>query len=784
MTGVPTIDALQAEGPTRVFAHPIMQLAADVQEERRLGTVEVVGDHGTWMGNWPLPGRDELVRMHDGRPFGAGMSPLRFGRDDDNQAYLAQKAGRKEINWNRLGPIQKEAFSEALQKQWKLWLDNQAVEVLSPKDTLRVETRLKQAGESERILQMRTVLTDKNDGLRTHTMNLPLEASARLIVPGFKDGALLEGKLRTDAPTGTRNAQMLLCLHAGSNPNWFFCSADVRAAFLKGKPYVGRELYVRLPDGTKGPAIRGADKTCIAKVLKGVFGLADAPREWYLRLAECLAEHGWVASSVDAAFWSRRDSAGNLSGLIVGHVDDLLCTGNEEAHQSILAIGDTLGFGRIEYDDFVWCGKRMRRAADKFIRLSMKHYHENLSVVNLPQDRRRDVDSPLSEWELRQFRAVMGSLQWLVAQVRWDLGFRVSSLAGEVGRATVGSILRANAVIVEAKIHSDFELVFPPMDLERGGIMVVTDAALGNVDSKGTHVGPADSKVHSQASYFIAFCDPQMLDGNERFFAPLDARSHRLPRVTRSSFGAETMGLEEGVDAGQLIRAMVAELRGQIVLGRCVLPAVDKVPCTCVVDAKDAHDKVISDTASWGSAKSLAFTIAWLKQQFRRANISLRWTATENMFVDAGTKEMDNTHFRRILTGGAWSISYHPDYVKAKHSSRKLCADVTGVSVLPGTVVPESATLQWLEKARSQTGWHNYDGSVYQVARMAKSHRTPEPRFSSAKFPLRSSYVRVAFEGKEPWRKIEDRVNFLELPNQHASLSFVAPVLVSLVEKP
>ena len=149
------------------------------------------------------------------------------------------------------------------------------------------------------------------------------------------------------------------------------------------------------------------------------------------------------------------------------------------------------------------------------------------------------------------------------------------------------------------------------------------------------------------------------------------------------------MGFEEGVDAAQLIRAMLAELRGHSVSGKNLLTAVDHVRCTAVVDAKDCHDKVISDTSSWGSMKSLAYTVAWLKQQFRRPNIAMRWTATENMFVDAGTKDMDSGHMRNILGGGVWSLSYAPNFIKPKSKGKKKEAPPTNIPLvdLPGIPV-------------------------------------------------------------------------------------------------
>jgi len=61
---------------------------------------------------------------------------------------------------------------------------------------------------------------------------------------------------------------------------------------------------------------------------------------------------------------------------------------------------------------------------------------------------------------------------------------------------------------------------------------------------------------------------------------------------------------------------------------------------------KDVHDKGNSDTTGYGSQKSLAFTVAWMRSVLRKPNSSLKCAATENMWVDAETKEMDLSHMQ------------------------------------------------------------------------------------------------------------------------------------------
>jgi len=147
---------------------------------------------------------------------------------------------------------------------------------------------------------------------------------------------------------------------------------------------------------------------------------------------------------------------------MVAHVDDLLFCGDAVAEAAFDAIGNELGFGSKEFDDFVWCGKRIRRAEDQTIRLSMVEYHRNLKPIYLPRNRKADPSSELTPSEAKQLRALLGSFQWLVAQLRFDMAFVTSTLQGE--RPTISTILRSNMALKEFQENPEFELIFRPVD--------------------------------------------------------------------------------------------------------------------------------------------------------------------------------------------------------------------------------------------------------------------------------------------------------------------------------
>eukprot|EP00435_Cladocopium_sp_Y103_P036685 s2050_g9.t1 len=99
-----------------------------------------------------------------------------------------------------------------------------------------------------------------------------------------------------------------------------------------------------------------------------------------------------------------------------------------------------------------------------------------------------------------------------------------------------------------------------------------------------------------------------------------------LGRVCRSTFGAELLASEEGLDAGHFCRGVFAEMLGYPMGKPYAEQSMDLIPLQMVTDAKDNYDKCNSDTPTYGSQKSLAFTISWLRSMLRRESTKMKWT--------------------------------------------------------------------------------------------------------------------------------------------------------------
>lgn len=758
--------------------HPLQRLQAVAALDRLNPETHRVKDHGTWDGRWPLPSRSTWQsRMALGLKWPVGKHEV-----------LAVQTARKEYFWRNMTASQREAFKPAAEKGWSVWTDNQALEELSLEESQKVMNSLRTRGELHRVLRPRYVYTDKNDGLRTDNHCLPVAASARLVVPGFKD--IDAYTVRKDAPTISRLSQHMILTYAAclyESEGWRLRSADIKSAFMKGEFFdVGeRELYIEniRPQHPEEPVLP-LKPGVLCRLRKGIFGLADSPRRWYLRLHKSLDQLGWKRSMIDLALWYLWDETGTkLEGVVGSHVDDLLFAGNARASKLLDKLGEELGFGSLEENAFNYCGKHIAQQQDGTIVVSMVEYHQNLKPVIMTAERKKQVDSTLTPTEHRQLRAILGSLQWLVAQIRYDLAFPLSVLQSE--KPTVMTLLKANSLVKRFKQHPNFAIRFKPFDLTNSGLMVVTDSSLGNVKQDGTEEGSPLERTFSQSSYMVLFGDKQLMSGEVGNFAVVDARSHRISRVCRSTYAAELLGCEEAMDVGLFTRGIVAEFRGFPILARNIDQVLEVIPLTIVIDAKDVYDRGMSDTSSFGSQKSLAFSVAWLRAQLRRANTCLRWTSTANMFVDAGTKNMDVTHLHSVLEKCQWSAKYSPAFVKQGKSLAIRKSASKSLKKVGEPVAPDDPMLAHLMTLTDQTGWHNKAGLAIQVSRNAKSFRQPGPRYDAHKFSLRSSYARYDDpEGSAEWRCLERDVKFADLAKPQGLIGDEVAVLVTIFRDP
>ena len=163
---------------------------------------------------------------------------------------------------------------------------------------------------------MRVVRTKKGE---------PWEPKSRLIIPGHLDPQLVS--FRTDSPT-TSPLAVNICAVVAVAKNWQGTTFDVSTAFLGGKE-TNWKVYIRAPkEGL--PATEDQEAVPpgrLLEIIKGAFGLAEAPRLWYLRAREILAEIGWTELQCSRATFILKEGDEVIATLNL-HVDDGLVLGD------------------------------------------------------------------------------------------------------------------------------------------------------------------------------------------------------------------------------------------------------------------------------------------------------------------------------------------------------------------------------------------------------------------------------------------------------------------------
>ena len=158
---------------------------------------------------------------------------------------------------------------------------------------------------------------------------------ARLVAKGFTQTKGVDF-FETYAPVA-KMTTVRLVLALAAKFNWLLKQLDVTNAFLHGT--LDEEVYMALPPGYF-PSVelqqRYPNCRLVCRLLKSLYGLCQAPRQWFLALSAALLKFGFKPVVSDSSLFCYQN--GSTIALLLVYVDDMILTGNSEPLlQSIIA---------------------------------------------------------------------------------------------------------------------------------------------------------------------------------------------------------------------------------------------------------------------------------------------------------------------------------------------------------------------------------------------------------------------------------------------------------------
>jgi hypothetical protein len=399
---------------------------------------------------------------------------------------------------------------------------------------------------------------------------------------------------------------------------------DITTAFLYGD--LQEEIYMRIPEGC---AVKSEMTGKVCKLNKSLYGLKQAPRQWNHKLDNSLQSYGLLPSDGDPCLYYLVKEG--LELYVAVFVDDMLivCNSIPEAQKlkerlklqyALKDMGELRYFLGIEV-------KRCRTTRRLF--LSQRKYTgdilERFGMMDCkPVFTPMNPGEPLSaqqspqtaaerdEMESYPYRAVVGSLMYLMVTTRPDLAYAVSMVSRYMDNPGMAHWRAAKWILRYLKGTQDYCLTFTGSDPE---------ALYGYSDSDWA--GDLDERKSTYG--FIFF-----LAGNAVMWA-----SKRQKSVALSSTEAEFIGASEATRELLWLRKVAK-----------ALGVHQDTPLILHEDNQGAIS-LAKEESHKRRTKHLDVRYHFVRQCVQSGLVQLVYCRTEEMVADFLTKAVSRTVIRR-----------------------------------------------------------------------------------------------------------------------------------------
>ena len=448
----------------------------------------------------------------------------------------------------------------------------------------------------EKLLGFKWVFTTKRDEEGKF-----IKRKARLVAKGFAQRAGRDYYL-TESPVADRSSLRTFVAVAAARGH-IIRQLDVTAAYLHGDIDVAG-IFMRVPEGLNVPV----GHACRLK--KGLYGLKQAGRIWFITLRNHLISSGWKNYSSDAVLFSFKEC------FLIGHVDDFMVSGPNDnlADEAIATLKVRFPVKDLGFISFI-LGVQVS-AEDKGYSLGQAGYVSKLLSRRDERVKYRSTPLPVANYQDATaadkadsnciFLQAVGELLFLTTWTRPDAAFSAGYLGRFSSSPTVDHEHLARHLLGYVAATAEARLNYP-----------FTNGVI-NLEAYADSDWAGDRTCGNSTTGYVV-----LINGGAVLW-----RSAKQGSIAASVAEAELIALKEVVLQIRWLRALLADMG-----------VAQQGPTPVYSDSKAALDMV----THFGQARATrhaCVTLALVREAVEDGTVVLKKIATEKNVADIFTKPL------------------------------------------------------------------------------------------------------------------------------------------------
>ncbi len=460
--------------------------------------------------------------------------------------------------------------------------------------------------KGRKIVKNKWVFKVKSDG----------RLKSRLVAKGFTQVFGVDFK-ETWSPVG-RKASLKLLIWLVMQKGWSWRQMDVDTAFLNSE--LKEEIYMQQPKGFHD----GTNRVC--RLLKSIYGLKQASREWYKTLKDFLESIGLKTSRTDPCIYL-------LPGVIIFvYVDDIIIAAESDEKVQELAdqfknrfkMKDIGTPRRILGLDLNAVPEGVHLSGVDMIETLLKNFQmENCRPVSTPADSNQNLlpNTDATSFEPDRYSSAIGSLLYIASTFRPDISYAVSVLSQFTSNPSEDHWRGVKRVLRYLSGTRNYGMLFRKRESSPPVLRGFTDADFASCFTRRSRTG------------HIFLAGDSIISWNSR----------KQSVVSLSTCEAEYYALTEGGKEGIYLNRLFWEMMNQ-----CPLPDDEKLqPVTLFCDNQSTIF-VTTNSADHKMLKHVDVRHKWILERVENGELQVEYVSTKEQIADIFTKGLAKELFEKF----------------------------------------------------------------------------------------------------------------------------------------